>query len=89
MIASVHVLVAVPAGMLDGPVTWIRSGDRISQVVHGAGVTGVEMAPLAEVGLLGNQHALVIRPVRVVAVDATLAHRCVLPQEGSAHFGMT
>ena len=51
-------------------------------------MTGVQMAPLAEVRLLGHQHLVVVRSVRVVAVEAALAHRRVLPQERAAFLGV-
>src|SRR4051812_25787121 len=37
------------------------------------------MAPLAEIRLLGGEHAVVVRSVRVVAGDAGVGHRRVLP----------
>src|SRR6185436_2975265 len=79
--------VAVPAGMLRGPVAHAGdggSGGAVARVVEGAGVTRVEVAALAEEGLLRDQHLVVVRPVGVVAVQAVLAHGRVLPEERAA-----
>ena len=48
----------------------------------------VQMAALAEIGLLGHEQLLVIGAMSVVAVEATLSNWCVLPQKGTALLGV-
>src|SRR6185503_1298845 len=84
-IAAVDVLVAVLAGVLHGAVAG-RGGRarRVDVAVEGSRVPRVQVAPLAEPRLLGDQHLVVVGAVRVVAVQAVLPHRRVLPEERPA-----
>src|SRR6185436_15280070 len=81
-VAAVHVLVTVLAGVLDRAVGGGRGGaGRVDARVDRARVTGVQVASLAEPGLLRHQELVVVRAVRVVAQRAVLPHRRVLPEE--------
>src|SRR5262245_49451793 len=84
-VAAVHVLVAVLARMLGGTVA--RPGELAGGVdvaVERAGMARVQVAALAQPRLLRHEHLVVVRAVRVVAVEAVLPDRGVLPEERAA-----
>ena len=78
----------VAAGVLDGPVTQVRAGDGVAQIVESSGMPRAQVTSLAEVRHLGHQQLLVIRAMRVVAIEAVLAYRSVFPHERPAFFGV-
>lgn len=79
---------AVPTSVLDGAIRRTASCDRVDAVIKSPWMSRVEMAPLAQVGLLGDEHLVVTASVRVMTGDATLADRRVLPQKRSPLFRM-
>src|SRR5262245_2611999 len=85
VIRAVHVRMTGRAGSREQPI----AGRQETRVVDRARMTRADMASLAENGRLGDEHALVLRSVRVMTCDAPLTDRSVLPQERSALVGMT
>src|SRR5436309_5944657 len=80
-VAAVDVLVAVLARVLHRAVGHRPARERVGAVVERARVARVEVAALAEIWLLGREKLLVVRAVGVVAVEAALPHRSVLPEK--------
>src|SRR6266540_5100113 len=87
-VGAVDVLVAVLAGVLDGAVVDAGAGERVAEVVERARVPRVQVAALAQIWEFGLQHLVVVGAVRVMAIQAVLAHRGVLPEEGAALLGV-
>src|SRR5262249_35214433 len=83
VVRSVNLRMAVHAAAPDGAVARRRD---LRSVVDRRRVTAADVAPLAEHRLLGDQHAIVVRAVRIVAARAVLASRGVVPDEGAALF---
>src|SRR5262249_40077695 len=65
---------------------------RLRALVGAEGLARVgrrrRVALLAEVWARREEHGLVVRAVRLVAIEAVLAHRRVFPQERAALFGV-
>ncbi len=82
-VAAMDVLVTVLARVLDCSVGGPANGrSRIASVIERTGVTRVEVTPLAEVRLLGQQQFVVIGAVWIVTIQAVLPYGRVLPKEG-------
>ena len=85
MVAAVDGRVAVDAATRQHPVAAVV---QLRLVVDGGRVPRVVVAPLAQHRRLGDEHALVLRPVRIVTARAVVAHRSVLVQERPALLGV-
>ena len=83
------VLVTVAASVLHCAVGEVRPRQRVALVVQRSRMPCIEVAALAEIGHLRLQQFLVIGAVWVVAVEAVLADRRVLPHERAALLRMT
>src|SRR5204863_7401614 len=85
MVRPVDLRVAVDATASDHPVA---RGGELRAVVDRRGVPAADVAALAEHRLLGDQHAVVVRAVRIVAAGAALAPGRVIVQERPALLGV-
>jgi hypothetical protein len=71
------------------PIELTVGSQNVGGVVEGSGVPGlISVTLLAEVRPSSNQQLVVVRPVGVVAVQAVLNYRWVIPQEGTAFLGV-
>src|SRR5256886_14829182 len=93
MVAAVDLAMAVLAAAPDHARV-LRAAAKLRRraLVSAEELPGVQgrrdVALLADVGTRRDEQLVVVRAVRRVAIHAALAHRLVLPQEGSALFGV-
>src|SRR5206468_5601263 len=85
MVGPVNLRMAVHAAAADRPVA--GRGD-LGAVVNRRRVPAADMAALTEHRVLGDEHAVVVRAVRIVTARATLAACGVIPYERPALLGV-
>src|SRR5262245_46299696 len=84
MVRPVNLRLAVHAGASNDAVAAV--GD-LRGVVDRRWMTAADVAALAQHRRLRHEHAVVVRPVRIVAAHTVLATCGVLPEERSALLG--
>src|SRR5262245_11540103 len=85
VIRAVDLRVAVDAGPADDPVA---AGVQLRGVVDRRGMAAADVAALTQHRRLGDEQAVVVRTVRIVAAGAVFTPRRVLPDERSPLLGV-